>query len=84
MWFVYILLCADNTYYTGITNDVEKRLSSHNSGKGAKYTRGRVPVVLMFMKSLPDKGSALKYEFLIKSLRRDDKTKLIEGSDNEI
>ena len=84
MWFVYILLCADNTYYTGITNDVEKRLSSHNSGKGAKYTRGRAPVMLMFMKSLPDRGSALKYEFLIKSLRRDDKTKLIEGSDNEI
>lgn len=66
-WFVYILLCNDGTLYTGCTDDLEKRISAHNSGKGAKYTRGRVPVKIVFSENNHTHSSALKREHEIKS-----------------
>lgn len=77
MWVVYILLCSDNTLYTGITNDINKRLLTHNSGKGAKYTRGRTPLELVYTLEMGDKSLALKEEYRIKQLTRVDKFKLI-------
>lgn len=76
--FVYILSCADGTLYTGYTNDLKKRLATHNSGKGAKYTRGRLPVYLVWSKELSNKSEALKEEYRIKKLKRSHKVKLIE------
>lgn len=77
-YYIYILLCSDNTYYTGFTTDVEKRLSEHNSGKGAKYTRGRTPCKLVYTESFEDKSSALKREWEIKHrFSRADKENLI-------
>ena len=67
-WFLYILRCADGTLYTGITDDVTRRLAEHNAGRGAKYTRGRGPVMLGFCKELPSKSDALKEEYRIKQL----------------
>ena len=65
---VYILRCKDGTLYTGWTNDFNKRLEAHNSGKGAKYTRGRGPVTPVYLELLPDKSSATKREAAIKKL----------------
>jgi len=79
-WICYILRCADNTLYTGITNNLEKRLSAHNAGSATKYTRSRGPVELVFLESLPDKSSALKREMEIKGLLREEKLKLIESA----
>lgn len=76
-WVVYILECADGTLYTGITDNLEKRLKAHNSGKGAKYTRGRGPVVLRYREEMPDKSSALRRELEIKRLSRQEKWSLI-------
>jgi putative endonuclease len=68
---LYILKCSDNTYYTGIAIDVEKRLTEHNSSdKGAKYTRSRRPLILMYQESCSDKSSALKREIAIKRMKR--------------
>lgn len=78
MYWVYILRCRDGTLYTGITDDVERRLKAHNSGKGAKYTRGRGPVELVYREEQPDKSAALKREFAIKKLTRTEKLTLIE------
>lgn len=75
--FVYILECADGTLYTGWTTDVEARLETHNSGQGAKYTRPRLPVRLVYHEELPDKSSALKREAAIKKLSRAKKLALI-------
>ena len=69
-WYVYILRCGDGTLYTGITDDVERRLAAHRSGKGAKYTRGRGPL------ELEDKSTALKREAQIKKLSRSQKLAL--------
>ena len=60
MYFVYLLRCGDGTLYTGCTNDLRRRLAVHNAGKGAKYTRSRLPVSLVYWESLPDKSSALR------------------------
>jgi len=76
-WAIYILECADNTYYTGITTDMEKRLIAHNSGKGAKYTAGRLPVKTVYQKDNLSESQARKEEFRIKKLSRFDKEKLI-------
>ncbi len=74
---LYILKCSDNTYYTGIAIDVEKRLSEHNSSdKGAKYTRSRRPLTLMYQESCNDKSSALKRELAIKRMKRSNKEAL--------
>ena len=72
-WRCYLLQCADGTLYCGITNDLDKRLAAHNAGEGAKYTRGRTPLKLVYFESCADKSSALKRELKIKSLPRTEK-----------
>ena len=79
MWYVYILRCGDGTFYTGSTDDVERRLAVHRSGKGAKYTRGRGPLELVYQEALPDRSSALRREAAIKRLTRAQKERLISG-----
>lgn len=78
MHFVYILRCSDNTLYTGYTTDIERRMREHNSGKGAKYTRGRGPVELVYREKKDSKSSAMKREYEIKQLKREEKIELIE------
>lgn len=75
--YVYILRCNDGTLYTGWTNDINKRLEAHNSGNGAKYTRGRRPVTLVYLEELATKGEALKREAAIKKLSKEKKWALI-------
>ena len=82
-WFLYILRCGDGSLYTGITTDVEKRLETHRSGKGAKYTRGRSPLELVYRETCGSHSEALKRERKIKSLTREEKQKLIESEDNQ-
>lgn len=77
MWYLYILRCKDDTLYTGITTDVEKRLETHRAGKGAKYTRGRGPLELVYREQCGDHSAALKREAEIKALPREEKLKLI-------
>ncbi len=79
MWYIYILECSDGTLYTGITTDVNKRLITHNKGKGAKYTRARLPVVLKVFFEADNRSLASKEEYRIKKLTREDKIKLING-----
>ena len=79
MYYCYILKCNDNTLYTGFTNNIEKRLKAHNSGKGAKYTRGRIPCTLVYHESFDNKTDALKREYEIKQLSRQEKLKLIKS-----
>jgi len=77
MYFVYIVECADRTLYIGSTNDIEKRIHTHNtSNVGAKYTRGRRPVVLKYSESFDSKGEALKREHELKQMTRDQKINL--------
>ncbi|HJM15765.1 MAG TPA: GIY-YIG nuclease family protein [SAR86 cluster bacterium] len=76
-WYVYILECKDNSLYTGITNDLQKRIIAHNSGKGAKYTKARLPVKLIYKEVYKTKSDSLKREFEIKKLKRTEKIKLI-------
>ena len=76
-WYLYILRCKDNTLYTGITTDVEKRLEAHRSGKGAKYTRGRGPLELVYRESCGSHSDALKREHQVKMLTREEKQNLI-------
>ena len=76
-WYVYILRCGDGTYYTGITTDVQKRLEAHRSGKGAKYTRGRGPLELVYSEVCEDHSHALKRECALKALKRQEKENLI-------
>jgi putative endonuclease len=75
-WVCYLLHCADNTLYCGITNNLDKRLLVHNAGEGAKYTRGRTPVTLVYRESCADKSAALKRELQIKRLTREEKLAL--------
>ncbi len=75
-WTVYILQCADGTLYTGITNDLEKRLAAHESGKGAKYTRGRGPLALIHRENYATRGEALSRELAIKALSREEKLRI--------
>ena len=82
-WYLYILRCGDGTLYTGITTDVEKRLAAHRAGKGAKYTRGRGPLELVYREELPDHSAALKREHEVKSMPRHEKEKLIEKTPEE-
>lgn len=77
-WFVYILRCADGTFYTGATDDVARRAEVHNSGKGAKYTRGRRPVEVVYFEECESYSAALKREYAIKQLTRPQKLALIE------
>ena len=75
-WVLYMLRCRDGSLYTGITNNLEKRLEAHRSGKGAKYTRGRGPLELVYTENCEDHGAALKRELEIKSLTKAEKEKL--------
>ena len=77
-WYLYILRCRDDSLYTGITTDVQSRLEAHRAGKGAKYTRGRAPLELVYSETCGDHSTALKREAQIKSLPRAGKMKLIE------
>jgi len=77
-WQVYILECADGSLYTGIARDLETRLTAHNNGSGAKYTRGRGPVKLVYQESAADRSTALRREALLKRLPRADKLELTQ------
>jgi putative endonuclease len=77
MWFVYLLKCSDNSLYCGITNNLNKRINTHNKGLGAKYTKYRLPVSLMYYEVLESKSDALKREYQIKQLTRQEKLNLI-------
>lgn len=77
MYFAYILLCADGTLYTGYTNDTARREAMHNSGRGAKYTRSRLPVKLVYREELPSRSEAMKREAAIKKLTHEQKLELI-------
>jgi len=76
-WFVYIVRCRDGSLYAGATNDLDKRVRAHSEGKGARYTRSRRPVVLVFSRRARDKRSALRQEYRIKQLTRVEKLALI-------
>jgi putative endonuclease len=78
MWYIYILECSDGTYYCGITNNFHKRMDDHNSGKGAKYTRGRTPVKPVYWNIVENKSEALKIEYKIKQYTRKQKEELIK------
>lgn len=87
-WYIYLLTCNDGTIYTGISNDVSKRIEKHNSGKGAKYTKTRLPVSLLKFFTVASKSEALKIEYKIKKLSRQDKIALsdietLKGERNE-
>lgn len=77
IWYLYILRCCDGTLYTGITTDVEKRLETHRSGKGAKYTRGRGPLELVYRETCGSHSDALKREMAVKRLTRIQKEAMI-------
>ena len=79
MNYVYILCCNDGTLYTGWTNNLERRVKVHSEGKGAKYTRARLPVKLVYHEEFEDKIEAMKREYFIKQLSRQDKLKLINS-----
>jgi putative endonuclease len=77
MFFVYLLRCGDNTFYCGYTNDLKKRVKAHNEGKGAKYTKKRLPVYLIYYEKFLTKSEAMKREYQIKQLSRKEKEELI-------
>ncbi len=79
-WVVYIVRCADRTLYTGITNDLAARLECHNAGSGAKYTRSRRPVHLVYLEAATDRGAAQRREYEIRSLTASGKQELIESA----
>ena len=78
MNYTYILKCQDGSFYTGWTNDLEKRIQAHNAGKGAKYTRNRRPVKLIYWEEYETKGEAMKREYAIKHMSRQEKEKLVK------
>ena len=77
MWYLYVLRCGDGTLYTGITTDVERRLEAHRQGRGAKYTRGRGPLELAYQEECGTHSEALKREYAVKRLTREEKEDLI-------
>lgn len=79
MPYTYIVKCADGTFYTGWTTNLETRLTAHNNGSGARYTRSRLPVTLVYYEMQPDESQAKKREYAIKKLNRTAKEKLITG-----
>lgn len=83
MNYVYILKCSDETLYTGYTNNLKNRLAVHNSGKGAKYTRGRLPVEMVYYETFETKSQATKREYYVKHLSRNEKLKLIRHSETK-
>ncbi len=83
-WQVYIVICSDNTLYTGVTTDVERRLRQHQSGRGAKYFRGRQPLKLIYLESGHNRSTAIRKEAGIKKMERSKKCLLIASDTNEI
>jgi len=81
--YCYIVECADGTYYTGWAVDPERRVAMHNKGRGARYTRTRIPVKLVYVEELPDRTSAMKREIAIKRLNRTGKGRLISEESNK-
>ncbi len=79
IWYLYILRCGDGTLYTGITDDVQRRFLAHSSGKGAKYTRGRGPLELMYEETCGSYSDALRREHQVKKMSRAEKLQLIES-----
>lgn len=77
-WYVYILRCVDDTLYTGITNNIDRRLKAHNAGTASKYTRSRRPVMMIYQEEAETKGDALRRELAIKTMTRSQKQSLIE------
>ena len=77
MFYVYIIRCADGSFYCGYTTDVEKRFEKHKSGKGAKYTRSHLPLEIVYVEEFENKSDALKREHEIKSMTRSQKEKLL-------
>ena len=76
-WHVYMVSCADGTLYTGIAKDLQARIDAHNCGKGARYTRGRRPVVLVYAEQADSHGTALRREYAIKKLKASEKRRLV-------
>ncbi|MBR6475313.1 MAG: GIY-YIG nuclease family protein [Lachnospiraceae bacterium] len=81
--YTYILECSDGTLYCGWTNDLEKRLTAHNSGKGAKYTKSRLPVKLVYYETFATPNEAMSREYSIKKMTRSEKIKLIKEKGND-
>ena len=79
MWFVYIVRCSDRTLYTGVTTDADKRVAEHNRGQGARYTRSRLPVELVYVEPAADRGAALRREGEIKRMRSAAKRRMVSG-----
>lgn len=79
-WFVYLLRCADDSLYTGITNDLTRRVKQHNAGTASRYTRSRLPVTLVYQEPQASRSLALKREFAIKSLSRKTKNSLVQSA----
>lgn len=77
MNYTYIVKCSDGSLYTGWTNDIEKRIKAHNNGKGAKYTKSRAPVKLVYVEEFDTKKEAMKREYEIKHMKRQEKEKLL-------
>ncbi len=77
MPYVYIVQCADGTFYTGWANDVAQRIAAHNAGRGAAYTRSRRPVTLVYQEAAPDRSAAMRREAAIKQLDREQKERLV-------
>ncbi|MFB6101657.1 MAG: GIY-YIG nuclease family protein [Haloplanus sp.] len=83
MHYVYVVECADGTYYTGYTTDVERRVAEHDAGEGAKYTRGRTPVELVHTEGYDTRSAAMRREHEIKSLSRPQKERLLADADTD-
>jgi putative endonuclease len=83
-YYCYLLLCNDNTLYCGYTNDLAKRIETHNKGKGAKYTKKRLPVKLVYSEVFDTKSEAMKREYQIKQLSRAEKIKIIYKHDHKM
>ena len=81
--YTYIVECSDGTLYCGWTNDLEKRLTAHNSGKGAKYTKSRLPVKLVYYETFATPNEAMSREYSIKKMTRSEKIKLIKEKEND-
>lgn len=77
-YYIYVIRCSDNSLYTGYTNDVERRFRLHEQGKGAKYTRGRAPLILEYVESFPTKSEALKAEYAFKKLTKRQKERFLQ------
>ena len=84
VWTVYMLECGDGTLYTGITDDLPRRLKAHSEGRGAKYTRSRGPLKLRYLETVPDKSTALKREYALKRLRKIEKMAMIHEKEREM